>query len=573
MGMSVFDWDSAIMFGIEGSNVLLLGGAGMVGTAVGRALLEHAPARVVVAGRRKATARRAVKELRSAFPDIADRLVPIWGDVFIRAEWAHGSGKDRTELLAYPENRQRVIDDVIDPLDDEIVKASLLHQIITGADPRLDQCAADIVIDCMNTATAVSYQNIYTTAKRLSGLARADNLETDWSTEVEALLSGLSVPQLVRHVQILYAAMRAAGTRAYLKIGTSGTGGMGFNIPYTHGEEKPSRLLLSKAALAGAQTMLTFLMARTPDAPDIVREIKPTAMIGWRDIAYGPVQRGGQDIPIIDCARERAVSIENVDNLRREGDFGVRTGQTLTGVYIDTGENGLFSADEFEAITTPGQMQFITPEDIARSVIAELSGATTGRDVIGAIDGAVSGPTYRGGHLRQVAMSRLRDLERTHGPAIAFEIVGPPRFSKLLWEVHLLREAIGDVLTVGNLSPTDVSSALAKKIDDEDALRQRVISIGLGILLPDGKCLLRGPILKADTAHGGWVDLTPENIRTWQRRVESLSAELAAASGRKDSSRDDHLFRSGRAADAPLDPGEVVAWIFLREEQGRRMKD
>src|SRR3546814_2041559 len=46
---------------------------------------------------------------------------------------------------------------------------------------------------------------------------------------------------------------------------SSGTGGMGLNIPYTHSEEKPSRVLLSKSALAGAHSLLLFLLARTPE--------------------------------------------------------------------------------------------------------------------------------------------------------------------------------------------------------------------------------------------------------------------------------------------------------------------
>ena len=79
-----------------------------------------------------------------------------------------------------------------------------------------------------------------------------------------------------------------------LKVGTSGTGGMGFNIPYPHGEEKPSRVLLSKSAVAGAQSLLTFLIARTPGGPPVVKEIKPTAVIAWKDIGYGPIRRGGR---------------------------------------------------------------------------------------------------------------------------------------------------------------------------------------------------------------------------------------------------------------------------------------
>ena len=75
--------------------------------------------------------------------------------------------------------------------------------------------------------------------------------------------------------------------RVYVKIGTSGTGGMGLNIPYTHSEEKPSRVLLSKSALAGAHTLLLFLMARTPGGP-ITKEIKPAAAIAWKRIGFGP---------------------------------------------------------------------------------------------------------------------------------------------------------------------------------------------------------------------------------------------------------------------------------------------
>src|SRR5690606_12255652 len=128
----------------------------------------------------------------------------------------------------------------------------------------------------------VAYQNIYAAAGRMNKLIAAEDPQTNWADEVEQLLSALYIPQLVRHVQILHDAMLEAGTQAYVKAGTSGTGGMGLNIPYTHGEEKPSRVLMSKAALAGAQTLLTFLMARTPGGPQVVKEVKPSALIAWK---------------------------------------------------------------------------------------------------------------------------------------------------------------------------------------------------------------------------------------------------------------------------------------------------
>src|SRR2546422_5535173 len=79
--------------------------------------------------------------------------------------------------------------------------------------------------------------------------------------------------------------MVEVGTRVYVKVGTTGTGGMGLNIPYTHGEDKPSAKLMSKAAIGFAHTGLMFLMARTPGGP-IVKEIKPGAMIGYKKVTF-----------------------------------------------------------------------------------------------------------------------------------------------------------------------------------------------------------------------------------------------------------------------------------------------
>ena len=75
---------------------------------------------------------------------------------------------------------------------------------------------------------------------------------------------------------------------------------MGLNIPYTHSEERPSRVLLSKSAMAGAQSMLLFLMARTPGAP-ITKEIKPAAVIAWKGMGFGPIVRGGKPLQWMDA--------------------------------------------------------------------------------------------------------------------------------------------------------------------------------------------------------------------------------------------------------------------------------
>src|SRR2546427_12493449 len=112
-----------------------------------------------------------------------------------------------------------------------------------------------------------AYQDVVKSAQELLALAGAGTLDR---ADVERHVLLLTTPQLIRHVQILVEALRRAETKAYVKVGTSGTGGMGFNIPYTHSEERPSRMLLAKSAVAGAQSLLLFLLGRTPGLPATV---------------------------------------------------------------------------------------------------------------------------------------------------------------------------------------------------------------------------------------------------------------------------------------------------------------
>lgn len=557
---------------IEGRNVLVLGGGGMVGTAVCRELLAQEPAVLAIAARHETKARRVAETLKDEFSAMAERIVPVWGDIFTRAEWQSFGADVRAAVLSDKIKRRRLIADILDPLDDDILRSSLLYQMIQGEVSGLGGARAQIIVDCVNTATAVSYQDIYGLAHRLFDLAGSNAPETDWPMEVETVLAALSVPQLVRHVQILYDAMRHAKTESYVKVGTSGTGGMGFQIPYTHGEEKPSRLLLSKASLAGAQTLLTFLLARTSDAPPTVRELKPTALIGWHGIGHGPIRRHGSDIRVYDCPLEEAVSVREAANLAPRGNFGRDTGEVLEGVYIDTGENGLFTADEFSTITTLGQMELVTPEDIARNVVRELLGGNTGRDLVAALDGATMGPSFRGGFLRQEALARLRGLEEEHGQAVAYEILGPPRLSKLLYEAYLLKTVTGDGLTAIEASPEALADDIARLIGEDGPLRRRIVSLGIPILLPDGERLLRGPVIKSKDAHHGWVDLTPANMERWKERLAAIYRAAKSERGRDSSSRFQQVFTAGREDVDFFDIGEFVGWIFLQEEGGEREK-
>lgn len=560
---------------IRGKNALVLGGFGLVGSTICRELLEHEPARLVVASLRRDEAEQAVVDLEAEFPKTQTKLLPAWGNIFLRAEWLQEDGGERSTVLADPKKRHRLVADIVDELDEDILSSSLLSQLIQGKAKGLDGSPAQIVVDSINTSTVVAYQNIFATASNLYQLIDENDANTNWPEEVKDLLSSLYIPQLVRHIQILHEAMIRAGTEAYVKVGTAGTGGMGLNIPYTHGEEKPSRVLMSKAALAGAQSLLTFLMARTPGGPHIVKEIKPTALIAWKEIGYGPIRRGGQDFLLYDCPPDKAIPLTADGSLDTKGDFGEATGEVLEAVYINTGENGLFAAGDFAAITALGQMEFVTPEEIAKNVVIEITGGNTGKDIVAALDGAVMGPTFRAGWLREAALNRLKHLSEEHGESVAFEILGPARMSKLLFESYLLKQIYKKLSAVLKDKPAEISAKMQKYIEDNAKVRQEIISVGLPILLPDGKQILRGPVLKSENAHSGWVDLTPDNMAKWLTRIESILAMLKEQLKGESSSKYDRVYPSLRewVDDDRFEIGEMVAWVSINEDEGRRGKE
>jgi hypothetical protein len=542
---------------IKGKTILLLGGSGLVGRAVTRRLLEHRPARIVLVALYESEVREAGVQLSREAGDTD--IETAWGDVFLPTDAAR---LDRQSMLANERLRDLVINDLLSDLTEEVLHRNFLFQLFQRYKP-------DAVVDCINTATAVAYRDVFQSARDLLEAARGGRVDV---RHIEEHLLTLTMPQLIRHVQVVVEAMRAAGTGAYVKIGTSGTGGMGLNIPYTHSEERPSRTLLSKSAVAGAQTLLLFLVARTPGAPATV-EIKPTTAIAWRDIGYGTIGTQTKSIERYDCPT--ALPVETAFGPEADGWTSLRG--RLKSVYINAGENGLFAREEFETLTALGQMEFITPEEVADHVVMELQGRPTGRDVIAALDSATSGPTYKAGVLRAAAIERLKELEDKHGTrSIGFEMLGPPRLTKLLYEGHILSQIKGSVQQLADSEAEDLARTAAQLVEQDDELRITMVSVGIPILLPRGRVYRAERVAVPYVPGGdlervvlrGWVDLRPENCAVWiQRAVRIVEQERA----RPDGTGSDYDWGGMRSDDA-ISPSRLAAWIFRVEDDGERIK-
>ena len=587
---------------------LVLGGGGMVGFQVAQRIARRLePQKVIIASLYQKEVRQAVRILEREFPEI--EFVGFWGDIFVRSDFNVSDRQQRLrrrQLLENSENRQGLFEDLFGNVDDAYQKSHLVQLIL--------EHKPDVIVDAINTATAISYQDIYSATEiaRRDFIALQNSLSVndpdyldvrlqEVERSIEILMISQYIPQLIRHMILLNKAIREANTRLYLKIGTTGTGGMGLNIPYTHGEDKPSAKLMSKTAMAFAHTGLMFLMARTPtedypDAPPIIKEIKPAAMVGWINITQRAILRNGTQMYIYNSREE---ILKDQLSLRLDENM-LECKSKLRIPIVDTGENGVFTKGEFQAITALRQMEFMTPEEIARVVELEIRGVNTGKDVISAIDSSIMGPTYRAGYLRGQALEELERLEKkTKIPSVALGELGPPELSKLLWETFLIKEVFSTLETfLINKSewdkdnnknngkprlPEEISIALQKYLENNPNITEIITSVGIPILMPDGKTLIRGPFIRIPEVAGkvnvdidngdidrwaskGWVDLRNKNISLWQKRFEMMQRGRQSMRGKGSAA-------VNRAAylHEDIQIGEVVSWIFNNEIGGYRL--
>src|SRR2546421_4478575 len=565
---------------------LILGGAGLAGRQIAHWIATLLTPRKIVIASLGDAANTALHELQETHRDRPIEWAAEKGNIFVRQEYAfEAPGR----LLEDATRREMMFEDLFGKLEDAYEHSHLVSLV--------RKHRPDVIIDSINTATAISYQDVYSvsieTKKHIDSLlegiqqddvahVRSESEKTD-HLMYELLLSQ-SMPELIRHVLLLHKVMVEVGTRMYLKIGTTGTGGMGLNVPYTHSEDKPSAQLITKTAVAFAHTGLLFLMARTAGGP-IVKEIKPGGLIGYADVTCRKIPERGKRGTFMDRYTSKTEWLDEYLELHQPEGMYHNLGE-LELPIIDTGENGLFTKGEFETITALGQMEFITPEEIAHEVAMEIQGSTTGRDVIAAIDGAVMNPTYRAGYLRHHALADLARLEsETSTHSVALGHLGPPELSKLLWEAELFKLRYETLRAVLKHTPEEISEELTELLQSEefDQMCQTIISLGLPILLPDGTQIIRGPHMSIperlepevpisdediDTwAQKGWVDLRPQNMAIWLDRFEKMERS--------------HQWMRGRGSAAvtiegdiygDIRIGEVVGWIFNNESDGYRKK-
>ncbi|HCW77046.1 MAG TPA: short-chain dehydrogenase, partial [Candidatus Marinimicrobia bacterium] len=176
----------------------------------------------------------------------------------------------------------------------------------------------------------------------------------------------------------------------------------------------------------------------------------------------------------------------------------------------------------------------------------------------------------------------------TGSDSVAFELLGPPRLTKLLYEIYMLKRLCNSISEVLETSAEKLSAMMEEMILTDDELRATIISVGTPILLSDGKTYLRGPSISVPVFEGqpvltvndvnigkwtsqGWLDLRVSNLEFWQKRLHCLLDDQALEPEDDYSS---YYYRNRRFLDAKerMDIGAIVNWVLEYEDKGYRIK-
>jgi hypothetical protein len=171
-------------------------------------------------------------------------------------------------------------------------------------------------------------------------------------------------------------------------------------------------------------------------------------------------------------------------------------------------------------------------------------------------------------------------LEEQHGTeSIAFEMLGPPRLTKLLFEAALWSRLFANVAELAASDPAALGREAETLLGRDSALRAEILSVGIPIVSHDGAHVRRGPHVVVPPVAGdplaaaarGWVDLRPPNCGLWIERARRIVAQARDRHAAMRGSGSDEEWHGIEPADA-IAPWRMATWIFRHEDRGERSK-
>jgi len=546
---------------MKGKTILILG-AGNVGEACAALITKFQPSKIIL---HTLTEQEALQAKENVFKLGNNKDVVIetsFGNVLFIHEISGKISSGINDAV-----KKDVLEYIYSPFSEKITGKSSLFNLLNKYQP-------DYIIDSINIATVVGCANDpYFLVQYFL------NKETAGHDLLENMLLSATIPILTRFVQVLHKYLAANNHVVYVKVSTTGSGGMGMNIKYTHGDLKEagmSNAILGKVAAAGVFNQLLWTLANTPGIN--VRVVIPATLIGWQEVGFGKFISNGKYCVL--NKKINKIKISELTAVLQNSTSGQDTMKEYLEIpFVESGENEAYSLAEMTAITAPGQMEAITREEVANAVLDCMYGSSK-YDMISAMDLASLKSTYTGAVQRNNILNKVKSIQDEKCiPSIATNNLGPT-VTKHLYELYFVLEAGKfNLKNIVSLSMEELLAIINDVVLQKSEIICQILSLGLPVLQEDNMLTIGDRIsypknqdfecIDEDKinywAKLGWVDLRKKQIQTWMDLLKKMYHELNNADGRMVD-----LERNLQSMNKTEALGEVLAYLYSISGGNRR---
>lgn len=528
-------------------NCVLFIGTGQIGKAILSKIVNNHPQRIVIHNLTKQESELVCKKYKQLYSNI--EFIASYGNVFMPYKL-----KDLTNTNLYDKS-----DDIINYFYNEINQMTLEKSTIVTL---IKKYRPNLIIDAINTATVLG--NAYNPEYNLKCF------NEDPSQCSKKLMVDDYTTKLINFIYGLKYGIETYNVKKYIKVSTTGLGGMGINMPYTHGDNPKMNLssaLMGKISASGVLHQLLWNLEHTMG--DNVSLIIPGTFVGYDSIKSEPIET---DKGLL-FKRHKPKSY----NLLQKNE--IEYNNSITKDYLEfpvvrAGENHVYSKMELNVLTAIGQMEGITKDEVANRVIDCIDGRSTS-DILVALDNAMLKPTYLGREMIYDLNHEFEKIEYDFG--IATGNLGVT-LSKKLYELYIIKSVYPTIKSLKESKLVDIVKNVNLNLNDK--LIEEAMSLGIPILdfknnlyiadyslypgINDDKSINKLNIEKWTKI--GWIDLRKENIKSL---IEMLIEVYEDAQEKLKNFNNDIYFNFKNIND-DYDIAEYLAYFYNLKKKGRK---
>lgn len=528
---------------------ILIIGTGQIGKAILKKIVLQEPNKIIIHNLTKTESQEVVEKYKKAYKNI--EFIESYGNIFLPYKLKNLSNKDLYD------KSDEIINYFYSEFNEDVLKKSTIYKLLEKYKPEL-------VIDAINTATVLG--SSYNPEKKLKEYKK--NIENC----CKMIMIDDFTSKLISFVYSLKYSMEKFDTKKYIKVSTTGLGGMGLNMPYTHGDNPKMNLscaLMGKISASGVLHQLLWNLSHTIGIN--ISIVIPATFVGYDFVKNEPIEtdkgllkRSKMVKPY--TLKEGNILKYNVGNEDYYLEFPV----------VRAGENHVYSKDELKVLTSIGQMEAISKEEVASAVISDVFGSSK-NNILETMDQTMLKPTYLGNEMIRDISNKIDKMQKCNA-GIATGNLGIT-LSKHLYELYFIKLSVKNIKSLEKISVEEITKKINQIIDKD--LITEIISLGIPIINEDNKVYIGSyslsPAADEDLtvnesninkwAKVGWVDLRRENIEKWINIIKYVWSDSCKL---KENEFEQYINKNPNAINDDYEIADVLAYYYNTQNRGRK---